>query len=128
MRVGFGLVIAFVSCAVVHAQLRDDVSPLNTRKSGADWPRFLGPTGDSVSSETGLLTPWPKQGLRLVWRAAVGEGYGAPSVAKGRLLLFDRVGNAARLRCFQAETGEFLWKFEYPSNYRDKYGYNGGPR
>jgi outer membrane protein assembly factor BamB len=126
MRLWLGLFCAFASCAATPLQLRD-VPSLNTRKTGTDWPTFLGPTGDSVSSEKGLL-PWPKQGPRLVWKVAVGEGYGAPSISKGRLLLFDRVDNRARLRCLHAETGEFLWKFEYPSHYRDKYGYNGGPR
>ena len=38
---------------------------LRTRKTGVDWPCFLGPTGDSVSSEKGILVPWPKKGPRL---------------------------------------------------------------
>src|SRR5438067_7801186 len=120
------LVPLFLS--TLHAKQPPNPPNLQTRKTGADWPGFLGPTGDSVSSETGILTPWPKQGPRLVWKTAVGEGYGAPSVSQGRLFLFDRVGNKARLRCLKSESGEELWKFEYPSEYRDKYGYNGGPR
>src|SRR5262245_37131261 len=35
---------------------------LGTRTSGSDWPCFLGPTGDSVSTEKGILAPWPKEG------------------------------------------------------------------
>src|SRR5258708_32441689 len=35
---------------------------LGTRKAGSDWPQFLGPTGDSVSTEKGIVTPWPKDG------------------------------------------------------------------
>lgn len=101
---------------------------LRTRKDGSDWPRFLGPTGDSVSSEKGILTPWPKQGPPLVWQRELGEGYGMPAVSRGRLFVFDRVGNRARLRCMKSESGEDLWKFDYPSLYRDLYGYNGGPR
>src|SRR5438045_3905008 len=31
---------------------------LRTRKGGNDWPTFLGPTGDSISTEKGLVTPW----------------------------------------------------------------------
>ena len=41
---------------------------LGTRKAGVDWPRFLGPTGDGVSPETGLVAPWPKEGPRIVWQ------------------------------------------------------------
>jgi outer membrane protein assembly factor BamB len=107
---------------------------LGTRKAGTDWPRFLGPTGDSVSSEKGILAPWPKKGLRIVWQKEAGEGYSAPVISRGRLFFFDRhddkPGGAgkARLSCMKSETGEPLWKFEYPSDYHDKYDYSRGPR
>jgi outer membrane protein assembly factor BamB len=120
--------IAVGVCSAAPTQPAPDLKDLSTRLSGCDWPAFLGPTGDSVSPEKGIITPWPKHGLRIVWHKEVGEGFGMPSISKGRLFLFDRVGNAARLRSLKAETGDFLWKFEYPTNYRDKYGYNGGPR
>ncbi|MCI0682854.1 MAG: PQQ-like beta-propeller repeat protein [Gemmataceae bacterium] len=42
--------------------------------------------------------------------------------------LFDRFGTAATLTCMKADTGEPLWSFEYPTDYKDKYSYNGGPR
>src|SRR6185312_11741877 len=54
---------------------------LGTRKSGDDWPQFLGPTGDSKSAETGILTAWPKSGPKRVWVKAVGTGYGMPRSA-----------------------------------------------
>jgi outer membrane protein assembly factor BamB len=101
---------------------------LRTRKTGVDWPGFLGPTGDGVSPEKGLLAPWPRYGPRLVWEKRAGSGYSVPSVSRGRLFLFDRLRNRARLHCWKAETGEALWVFEYPTDYRDSYGYNGGPR
>ena len=99
-----------------------------TRKAGGDWPGFLGPFGTSVSPEKGILAPWPAAGLRLVWQKQVGVGYGMPSVSRGRLFHFDRVGRSARLLCLKAETGEVLWKFDYPTNYEDQYGYDNGPR
>jgi outer membrane protein assembly factor BamB len=105
-----------------------DVGDLRARKAGSDWPWFLGPTGDGVSTEKGILAPWPPQGLRIVWQKQLGVGYGMPSIAKGRLYLYDRHGNQARLSCFASETGEFLWKFEHPTNYEDYFGYNNGPR
>lgn len=103
-------------------------SELRTRATGSDWPGFLGPLGTSVSPERGILSPWPRAGLRLVWHKQLGIGYGMPSISRGRLFLFDRLGNNARLSCLQSETGEFLWKFEYPTAYADYYGYNNGPR
>jgi outer membrane protein assembly factor BamB len=101
---------------------------LGTRKAGSDWPGFLGPFGTGVSPEKGNLTSWPKDGLRLVWQTDVVSGYGAPSVSRGRLFLFDREGDHDRLRCLKSETGDLLWKFEYTTEYEDAYGYDNGPR
>jgi outer membrane protein assembly factor BamB len=104
------------------------VPDLGTRKRGVDWPWFLGPTRDSKSSETGLVTPWLEQGPRIVWTRKLGEGYGIGSISRGRLLQFDREQDQAVLLCLNAETGEELWRFAYPTDYSDLYGYNGGPR
>ena len=100
---------------------------LGTRKEGSDWPSFLGPNGDSVSTETGIM-PWPKQGPRVVWECKITNGYAAPAISRGRLFVFDRSRRGARLRCLKAETGDELWTFEYPTDYEDKYNYSNGPR
>ncbi len=111
------------------AQVPDSAPPdLGTRHSGHDWPTFLGPNGDGRSSEKLAVVPWPADGLPVVWQREVGEGYSMPSVARGRLFLFDRVGDRARLTALHAETGEELWMSDYPSRYEDMYDYSGGPR
>jgi len=104
------------------------IPDLGTRTRGSDWPVFLGPLGTGVSPEKGIISPWPKQGLKLVWHKQIGTGYGMPTIARGRLFLFDREKDSARLSCLKSETGEFLWKYEYPTDYEDQYGYNTGPR
>lgn len=108
----------------------DETLPPNlwTRKAGEDWPCFLGPRQDSTSTEKGLIVPWPKEGPRIVWEKELGISYCMPVVARGRLYIFDRLRNRCRLRSMKAEDGETLWTFEYPTDYRDQYGYNGGPR
>jgi len=97
-------------------------------REGTDWPAFLGPTGDGKSPETGLLAPWPAEGPKLLWQHRLGTGYGAPTVSRGRLFQFDRDRDNARVVCLNPTTGELLWKFEYPSDYDDLYGYDNGPR
>jgi len=101
---------------------------LRTRTTGSDWPCFLGPTRDSVSTEKGIITKWPKEGLKVVWTKRVGGGYAMPAISRGRLFLFDRVDDEQRLQCLKSETGELLWTFKYPTDYEDKYNYSGGPR
>ena len=110
--------------------VREDppVSSLWTRKLGIDWPRMLGVNYDLHSPETGILTKWPEKGLRIVWTADTGVGYGNGVASQGRWFQFDRFGDVERLNCLNAETGEFLWKWESPVEYHDPYGYNNGTR
>ncbi|MFH1920410.1 MAG: PQQ-binding-like beta-propeller repeat protein [Planctomycetota bacterium] len=96
--------------------------------AGVDWPRFLGPSGDSKSPETGIATDWGPCGPPVVWHRELGTSYGIGSVAGGRYFQFDRYGDQARLTCLESRTGEFLWEFEYPTDYEDLVGYNDGPR
>jgi len=113
----------------VEANAKEDVpAGRETNSAGSDWPCFLGPLGTSVSTEKGIINPWPKDGLRVVWHMKTGTGYAPVVISRGRLFLFDRHEDNARLTCMKSTTGEVLWKFEYPTNYRDKYSYNNGPR
>src|SRR5262245_9983450 len=94
----------------------------------ADWPTILDPTRDGVSTEKGIITPWPKEGLKKLWECDLGIGYAPPVVAGGKLFHFDRFDDNTRLTCRDAVTGKQLWKFEYPMEYEDRYGYEPGPR
>ncbi len=108
------------------ANLAGAVEPpqLGTRKLGDDWPQLLGPTGDNRSRETGIITEWNATSPKLVWQMPLGTGYGTPAISRGRLFQFHRVADQARLVCLNSETGTELWKFEYPSDYQDLYGYD----
>jgi outer membrane protein assembly factor BamB len=95
---------------------------------GYDWPQFLGPYGTGVSPEKGIIAPWPEKGLKIVWSKKIGAGYSMPVVSQGKLFHFDRHRNKARLTCMDRSTGDEAWRFEYATDYTDKYGYNNGPR
>lgn len=101
---------------------------LLSRAQAGDWPIFLGPLGTSVSTEKGLITPWPEKGPKVVWHRTLGSGYGAPAISQGKLYIFDRVDDEARLVCVDARSGAFHWEFKYPTDYKDYFGYNNGPR
>lgn len=101
---------------------------LGVRLDGDDWPTLLGAHQDGRSSETGIRTQWETDPPRILWQAEVGEGYAIGSTSLGRYVHFDRDGDEARVQALQAETGEALWEFRYPTDYVDMYGYDGGPR
>ncbi len=93
-----------------------------------EWPQFLGPHRNGTSDETGLLDRWPANGLPVVWEKKIGTGYSAPSVRGDRLVLHHRVGEEEIVECLDAGTGKPLWRYGYPSQFTDPYGYNNGPR
>jgi outer membrane protein assembly factor BamB len=95
---------------------------------GEDWPRFLGPGANNLSSETDLLKTWSTNGPPLVWDRVVGTGYSAPSVKGELVVLHHRVGNEEVVEAFAASTGKSVWRYAYPSRFVDPYGYNNGPR
>ena len=51
----------------------------------ADWPQWRGSDRSGVSTETGLLKQWPKDGPELAWTFEnAGTGYGSFAVVGGR--------------------------------------------
>jgi outer membrane protein assembly factor BamB len=116
------------AACVLRAAFGSEVADLWTRGPGADWPEFLGPTGDGKSPETGFFTERGLRGATLLWHRHLDGGYCMPSISRGRLFQFSRRGDRARLECMHAETGGTLWAFEYPTDYEDLYGYDNGPR
>ena len=110
-----------------------DESNLWTRE-GVDWPTFLGVDRTGKSSETGLNFDWDNQLPPVVWQKRFGESYSMGVVSKGRFFHLERVkdpeneGDLERAVCLNAETGEQLWQTAWPTDYRDTYGFDGGPR
>ena len=108
------------------------VSVAQGQATNKDWPQFLGPNRDSVSSETGILKDWSDGKLKLNWTLPVGEGYAIGSVSDGKYFHFDvtegEKENVARLRCVDLQTADVEWTFSAPSDYEDLYKFDSGPR
>jgi len=91
-----------------------------------DWPQFLGPTRNGVTDDAVAL--WPAGGPAVAWAAKVGQGFSGPVVAGGNLVLFHRVGDEAVVQCMEAASGKVRWAAKYPTDYRDDFGFDEGPR
>jgi outer membrane protein assembly factor BamB len=110
-----------------------------------DWPQWLGPKRDSVWRETGIVERFPDDGLKVKWRAEVGMGYSGPAVADGRVFVMDyqtakpneaigqnnpggrtKLEGTERVVCFDADSGNVLWKHAYEQPYSISYA--AGPR
>ena len=76
----------------------------------ADWPQWRGPDRSNVSSETGLLKEWPKDGPPLAWKATgLGDGVGPVSVAGGRVFTAGNVGEDVVCTARSATDGKEIW-------------------
>jgi len=102
--------------------------PLPKNAITEDWMDFLGPTHNAISRETSLLSQFGENGPNIVWEVKKGEGYAAPAVIEDRLILFHRQYDKEVVECLHTETGQRFWKQNYPSEYRDRYGFGNGPR
>ena len=86
-----------------------------------DWPQYRGPKRDGISRETGWLTKWPDDGLKVLWKISVGRGYSSIAIANGRaytlgLLPKDPAKKDSleeTVTCLDPETGKTLWQFAY---------------
>jgi WD40 repeat protein len=118
LSVRFGLRTAFAALLLAVPDTRAD-----------DWPQWRGPERDGVWRETGILDRIPPTGLKVLWRARVGNGYSGPVVAKGRVYVTDHLyaTEVERVLCFDEATGKQLWAHSYPCEYADM-EYGNGPR
>ena len=99
------------------------VSAIASLLSASDWPQLLGPQRNGHYPDS--LSVGSSQ---LLWKKDVGAGFSSPVVAGGKLILFHRVGNKEVVECLDPATGKHFWTFEYPSSYRDDFGFDEGPR
>jgi len=94
----------------------------------ADWPQFLGSTRDGVYTGNDLAFSWAAAGPPVVWKKDLGEGFAGPIVAAGKVIVFHRVSGREIIEALDAATGNNVWSFEYPTTYRDDFGFDEGPR
>ncbi len=102
------------------------VGPVTAGES--DWPQFLGPKRNGVYGGPAISGSWPAAGPSILWRKPVGEGFSGAVVQAGRLILFHRLQSRERVECLEVQTGRTQWQYDYPTHYRDDFGFDGGPR
>ncbi len=93
-----------------------------------DWPQFLGPGRDGVYEGPPLSTEWSQGRPVPLWKIDVGQGLAGPAVVGDRLVLFHRLGASEVVDVLDRATGARLWRHEYPTTYRDDFGFDEGPR
>ena len=93
-----------------------------------DWPQILGPGRNGIYTGPPIVASFPRTGPPLLWKRDVGAGFAGPAVVAGKLVLFHRVNNRETVEAMDAATGKTVWTFDYPTSYRDDFGFDEGPR
>jgi len=91
----------------------------------SDWPNFRGPDHNGISTETGWVRDWSASAPKIIWKAKVGLGFSAITVADGKAYTTGNTRDVDTVFCFDANTGKSIWKHSYPAPLDAKY-YEGG--
>ena len=91
-----------------------------------DWAQFLGPNRNGISSEAGLLTEWPADGPKELWRVPGGVGMSGLAIRDGKLFTLVQKSERQWLVCLDATTGKPVWEADLAPEYRNPMG--DGPR
>lgn len=110
-RLGVGMLLIASIC-----------NSLSSTVEAADWPRFRGPNGDGVASETEVPTQWSDK-TNLKWKREMpGKGFSSPIVVGENVFVTcysDAEGNLRNLKrhllCIQRSDGEIAWSKVVPS-------------
>ena len=98
----------------------------SVRAEAADWPQFLGPNRNGISTETDLIVSWPQGGPPEVWRAVGGVGMSGLAVSRGKLLTLIQVDGKQQVVCLDARSGQSVWQTPVAPSFRNPQG--NGPR
>ncbi len=90
--------------------------------TGRDWPDWRGPDRDGHVPRLPARLP---ESAKFIWKkAAMIGGLAGLSVSEGRLILAERDFSEEHdvYRCLNADTGEPLWRIEFPARGKLDYG------
>ena len=115
-RIKFGAVVCLsllvvASCATIVVR-------------AADWPMYRGPDHTGISSETGWFDA--SAGVKVLWTQKIGKGFSSIAVGDGRAFTMGNDGKKDTVFCFDAKTGNEIWKFSYAAKLDPKL-HEGGP-
>ena len=97
--------------------------------ASTDWPQWMGPHSNDISTEIGWQTDWTAHPPKVLWKKSVGTGFSIVSVVgnlpnrqAGRVYTTGNAEAKDTVFCLNADTGEEIWKFSYPCELGDRPG------
>ena len=95
--------------------------------ASAYWTAFRGPARDGHYQQRPVLTTWPANGPKLLWKQPVGGGYGSFAIAGGRAFTIEQRGPREVVGAYDVRTGRELWAEGWTALFSESMG-GDGPR
>lgn len=121
---GFMIRLFTVAALLVLTTVTD--SNAQTKSDKGEWPQFLGPNRNGISSETGLLTEWPEGGPKVAWRVPGGIGMSGLAISRGKVITLIQSEGKQFAVALESATGKSLWQTPLAPAYKNGMGH--GPR
>jgi outer membrane protein assembly factor BamB len=105
------------------------VDPVRARPARVDdkeWADFRGPKRDG-RYEGPVRVEWPSDGLPLLWKQPIGEGYASFVAGQGRVFTIEQRRNEEVVSAYDAATGREVWTVGWPGRFSETMG-GDGPR
>lgn len=91
------------------------------------WGEFRGVHRDGIYREGPILTEWPAEGLKPLWRQPIGGGYASFSMAQGRAFTIEQRRDKEVVAAYDVQTGRELWTHSWVARFSEQMG-GDGPR
>jgi outer membrane protein assembly factor BamB len=86
-----------------------------------DWPQWRGPRRDGISDEKGLLSSWPEDGPKLLWKIdSLGKGWSCPIIVGQLIYITGDVGDDLVIFALD-RSGAVQWKVKNGRNWKNPY-------
>lgn len=103
-------------------------STLASKLEGSSfWSGFRGPKRDGHYTEQPVLTDWPREGLKPLWRQPAGGGYASFAIAQGRAFTIEQRREQEVAVAYDVATGRELWHQGWKAEFKEELG-GDGPR
>ena len=105
------------------------VPVLSALAAAGDWPQWRGPNRDGISTETGLLKEWPKDGPPLAWKVrGLGSGYSTVSLVGNRIFTLGDKAEETFVIALNRADGKQVWATKLGKGGSVGWGNFEGPR
>jgi outer membrane protein assembly factor BamB len=93
----------------------------------APWPAFRGANRDSHYDQKPILTNWPAQGLKLLWRQPCGGGYSSFAIANGGAFTSEQRRDSEVAVAYDLNIGTEIWRCAWSDHFQEYFSEE-GPR